>query len=141
MFGILIVTHGLLASELVKAAKTIVGGSMERIMPVSIGWNQDMEKARRKIESAIEELAGEEGVIILTDMFGGTPTNISLTFLEEEQVEVLTGVNLPMVIKLITLQDEGADLTSAARLARDRGQQSIFVASEILNAKGSTEKE
>ncbi|HUX08137.1 MAG TPA: hypothetical protein VMX35_12565 [Acidobacteriota bacterium] len=141
MFGILIVTHGLLASELVKAAKTIVGGSMERIMPVSIGWNQDMEKARRKIESAIEELAGEEGVIILTDMFGGTPTNISLTFLEEEQVEVLTGVNLPMVIKLITLQDEGADLTSAARLARDRGQQSIFVASEILNAKGFAEKE
>ncbi len=141
MFGILIITHGLLASELVKAAKTIVGASMEKIMPVSIGWNQDMEKARRKIESAIEELSDEEGVIILTDMFGGTPTNISLTFLEEDQVEVLTGVNLPMVIKLITLQDEGADPTSAARLARDRGQQSIFVASEILNAKDSAEQE
>jgi PTS system mannose-specific IIA component len=94
-----------------------------------------MEKARLKIESSIEELTGDGGVIILTDMFGGTPTNISLTFLEEEHVEVITGVNLPMLIKLITLQEEGTDSVTAARLARDRGQQSIFVASEILNSK------
>jgi PTS system mannose-specific IIA component len=140
MFGILVVTHGLLASELVKAAKTIVGGKMESILPVSIGWNQDMEKARLKIESSIEELSGDGGVIILTDMFGGTPTNISLTFLEEEHVEVITGVNLPMLIKLITLQEEGTDSVTAARLARDRGQQSIFVASEILNSKDPAEK-
>jgi len=139
MFGVLVVTHGLLASELVKAARTIVGSECERIMPVSIGWNQDMDKARRKIESAIEELANDEEVIILTDMFGGTPTNISLTFLEEKQVEVITGVNLPMLIKLATLQEEGVAFDEAARMARDRGRQSIFVASEILNGKGPSE--
>jgi PTS system mannose-specific IIA component len=140
MFGILVVTHGMLAGELVKAAKTIVGGGMEAILPVSIGWNQDMDKARQKIESAIEELSGDNGVIILTDMFGGTPTNISLTFLEEGRVEVITGVNLPMLIKLITIQAEGTDSKTAAKLARDRGQQSIFVASEILNSKDTAEK-
>ena len=140
MFGVLVVTHGLLASELVKAAQTIVGGSMEYTVPVSIGWNQDMEQARKKIENAIKDLDSGDGVVILTDMFGGTPTNISLTFLEEKQVEVITGVNLPMLIKLATLQQEGVDAVEAARLARDRGQQSIFVASEILNGKNPAEE-
>ncbi len=140
MFGVLVVTHGLLASELVKAAQTIVGGSMESTVPVSIGWNQDMEQARKKIENAIKDLDSGDGVVILTDMFGGTPTNISLTFLEEKQVEVITGVNLPMLIKLATLQQEGVDAVEAARLARDRGQQSIFVASEILNGKNPAEE-
>ena len=140
MFGVLVVTHGLLASELVKAAQTIVGGSMESTVPVSIGWNQDMEQARKKIETAIKNLDSGSGVVILTDMFGGTPTNISLTFLEEKQVEVITGVNLPLLIKLATLQQEGVDAVEAARLARDRGQQSIFVASEILNGKNPAEE-
>jgi PTS system mannose-specific IIA component len=139
MFGVLVVTHGLLARELVKAAETIVGSKMELMTPVSIGWNQEMEKARQKIESEVAKLDCDDGVIILTDMFGGTPTNISLTFLEASQVEVITGVNLPMLIKLASLKDEGTDCESAARLARDRGRQSIFIASEILNGQDPTE--
>jgi PTS system mannose-specific IIA component len=137
MFGVMVVTHGLLASELVKAAETIVGNKLTRMVPVSIGWNQDMEKARRKIETAVEELSDGDGVMILTDMFGGTPTNISLTFLEEDHVEVVTGVNLPMMIKLASLQEEGNGLMSSAKLVRDRGKQSIFVASEVLNGQDS----
>lgn len=133
-------THGLLASELVKAAETIVGEQMEQMMPVSIGWNQDMEEAREKIQSALEEVSDGDGVIILTDMFGGTPTNISLTFLEEAKVEVVTGVNLPMLIKLANLRKNGRQIAKSAALVRDRGQQSIFVASEILNSKELADK-
>lgn len=135
MFGVLVVSHGLLASELVGAAKTIVGEDMKHFKPVQIGWDQDMEQARSAIQSAVEEMDGGDGVIILTDMFGGTPTNISLTFLQEGKVEVITGANLPMMIKLATLQKEERDLKSAAKIARDRGQQSIVVASDILSTK------
>ena len=138
MFGILVVSHGQLAAELVHAAKTIVG-EIERITPVSIGWDQDMEKAQETIRKAIDKVDDKDGVIILTDMFGGTPTNISLTFLKEGSVEVITGVNLPMLIKLATLQQEGAELSEAAKTVKHRGQHSIFIASEILNGKETVE--
>ncbi len=134
MFKVLVVSHGLLASELVKAAETIIGEPV-RVKPVSIGWNQDVDEARQTIQDALDEADGGGGAIILTDMFGGTPTNISLTFLDEGKVEVITGVNLPMLIKLATLQNEGKGLGEAATLTRDRGKQSIFVASEILTGE------
>jgi len=134
MFGVLVISHGQLASELVEAARTIVG-VMEQVIPVSIGWNQDIDKARETIQGAIDKVSEGQGVVVLTDMFGGTPTNISLTFLEEGRVEVITGVNLPIMIKLATMQKEGADIAEAARVVKQRGQQSIFIASEILNGK------
>lgn len=135
MFGILVVSHDELASQLVKAAQNIVSDGMNGIVPVSIGWEQDLDLARDKIEKALKEVAEGDGVIILTDMFGGTPTNVSLTFLEEGRVEVLTGVNLPMLIKLASLQNNGIDIAEAARIARDRGRSTILIASEVLNGK------
>jgi PTS system mannose-specific IIA component len=134
MFGILVVSHGHLAEELVEAARTIVG-QIDSVIPVSIGWNQDMEKARETIQKAIDKVSGDGQVIILTDMFGGTPTNISLSFLREGMIEVVTGVNLPMMIKLASLQKEGADIVKAAKAIKLRGQQSIVIASETLNSK------
>lgn len=140
MFGVLVVSHGQLAKELLEAARTIVG-SIERAIPVSIGWDQDIDKARETIQDAIDKVNDGNGAIILTDMFGGTPTNISLTFLSEGSVEVITGVNLPMVIKLATLQREGVDISEAARVVKQRGQNSIYIASEILNGKEVPEKQ
>ena len=130
MIGIVVVTHGLLAGELVNAARTIVG-EIPRIASVSIGWGDDMLSAREAIERALAEV-GEEGALVLTDMFGGTPTNVALPFLSA-RVEIVTGVNLPMLIKLIG-QREG-DLLEVARVVRDQGKGAIYVASEILEKK------
>src|SRR6201993_3744222 len=98
MIGGLIVTHGRLAIELLNAAEMIVGES-HHLAAVSIGWHDDVDIARGMIEKAIERVKSPDGVLILTDMFGGTPTNIASTFLDYGKVEVITGVNLPMLIK------------------------------------------
>jgi len=130
VIGIVVVSHGQVAGELVNAARNIVG-EVPNIAAVSIAWTDDMSAAREKIERALGEVGGG-GVLILTDMFGGTPTNVSLPFLSP-QVEIVTGVNLPMLIKLIG-QREG-DLLEVARVARDQGKGAIYVASEILEKK------
>jgi len=127
MIGIVVVTHGQLAVELVNAARTIVG-DIPRIAAVSIGWADDMNVSRAALERALAEV-GTEGTLILTDMFGGTPTNVSLPFLSST-VEIVTGVNLPMLIKL-SGQREG-DLLDVARMLREQGKGAIYVASEIL---------
>ena len=130
MIGIVVVTHGALAAELVNATRTIVG-EIPAIAAVSIGWSDDMTAAREAIERAMAEVGGGE-VLILTDMFGGTPTNVSLPFLSP-RVEIVTGVNLPMLIKLTSLRE--GDLTEVARVVRDQGKGAIYVASEILEKK------
>ena len=130
MIGIVVVTHGRLAEELVNAARTIVS-EVPAIAAVSIGWADDMNDSRAAIERALAEVGGD-AALILTDMFGGTPTNISLPFLSP-RVEIVTGVNLPMLIKLIGLRD--ADLAEAARVVRDQGQGAIYVASEVLGKR------
>src|SRR5215475_874785 len=96
-----IVTHGHLAGELLAAAEMIVG-PVSHIAAVSIGWHDDVEAARDEVQRAISRVTQGNGVLLLTDMFGGTPTNIASMFLEEGAIEVVTGVNLPMVIKLAT---------------------------------------
>ena len=131
MVGILVVTHGRLAEELVNAATTIVG-DISDIDGVSIGWNDDVERAREAMRSAIKQLDTGSGVLILTDMFGGTPTNISLTFLEQNRIEIVTGVNLPMVVKFGSSRENGMGLTEMAKAIQERGARSIRVASEIL---------
>src|SRR5688500_14975832 len=131
MIGIVVVTHGSLAGELVNATRTIVG-EIPRIAAVSIGWSDDMASARDAIERALAEVGGEEA-LILTDMFGGTPTNVSLPFLSA-RVEIVTGVNLPMLIKLSGLRE--GDLLEVARVVRDQGKGAIYVASEVLEKKG-----
>ncbi len=132
MIGIVVVTHGALAAELVNAARTIVG-DIPAIAAVSIGWTDDMGSARAAIERALAEVGGGD-VLILTDMFGGTPTNVSLPFLSPK-VEIVTGVNLPMLIKVTTLRE--GDLVEVARAIREQGKGAIYVASEILEKKPS----
>ena len=139
MFGILVVSHDELAGQLVQATKNIVGKDIKGIMAVSIGWEQELELARKKLAEALKEVSENEETIILTDMFGGTPTNVSLTFLEEGKVEVLTGVNLPMLIKLVSLQRKDMEMAKAAVIARDRGRQTILLASEILSGSENAE--
>jgi len=133
MIGVVVVTHGQLATELVNAAETIVG-DIPQFAAVSIGWHDDVEDAREEIRQAIQRVQGPEGVLLLTDMFGGTPTNIGLTFLEANRIEVITGVNLPMLIKLARLQ-ASSDLLGAAREIRDTGKSAIWVASDLMRAE------
>ena len=130
MIGIVVVTHGSLATELVNAARQIVG-DIPRIAAVSIGWADDMTAAQEAIARALGEV-GEGGVLVLTDMFGGTPTNVMLPFLSD-RVEIVTGVNLPMLIKLTGLRE--GDLLEVARVVRDQGKGAIYVASEVLEKK------
>ncbi|HEX8090552.1 MAG TPA: PTS sugar transporter subunit IIA [Blastocatellia bacterium] len=130
MIGGVLVTHGQLANELVSAAEMIVG-EIHHITAVSIGWHDDVDVAREEIERAIQRVDAGGGVLLLTDMFGGTPTNLAATFLGQALVEVVTGVNLPMVIKLAT-QDAGEQLADLARRVRDQGQKQIHLASDIL---------
>ena len=127
MIGIVVVTHGSLANELVNATRQIVG-EIPAIRAVSIGWADDVGVAREAIERALQEVGGSEA-LVLTDMFGGTPTNLSLPFLSE-RVEIVTGVSLPMLIKATSLRE--GDLRELARLIRDQGRGAICVASEVL---------
>jgi mannose PTS system EIIA component len=131
MIGGLIVTHGRLAIELLNAAEMIVG-EIHHIAAVSIGWHDDVHMATTMIQKALERVQGPDGVLILTDMFGGTPTNIASTFLDHEKTEVVTGVNLPMLLKLAQI-GEGQTLAAAAKLVREQGQSSIYIASELLS--------
>ncbi len=141
MIGILVVTHGRLASELVTAAEMIVG-EIPKVTAVSIGWHDNPDEAQQEIRSAIERVEGGQGTVVLTDMFGGTPSNLSLSFLEENRVEVVTGVNLPMLIKLVNLRESGeVDLSRAARKISAQGKESIYLASDLLAAKKEKEAE
>ncbi|MEP7132018.1 MAG: PTS fructose transporter subunit IIA [Acidobacteriota bacterium] len=131
MIGVLIVTHGRLAEELRDAALTIQP-EIARIVAVALEWNQTGEDARERIARGLKEANGGHGAVILTDMFGGTPTNLTLSFLEKNHVEIVTGVNLPMVLKCAALQDSGKSVVEVAHVAKDRGQRSICVASDLL---------
>ena len=124
-----IVSHGQLATELLAAAEMIIG-SVAHIAAISIGWQDDTEAARDEVERAIARVSQGRGVLLLTDMFGGTPTNLASMFLSPE-VEVVTGVNLPMVIKLAT-QTAEEPLHELARRVRDQGREAIYLAGELL---------
>jgi PTS system mannose-specific IIA component len=131
MIGIVVVSHGRLAEELVKAAETIVGQS-PLIVAVSIGWTDDPSVTNEAIKKALADV-GSDGALVLTDMFGGTPTNVSLPFLSDG-IDIVTGVSLPMVIKALALRE--GDLAEVARAVRDQGRGAIVVASELLGKTG-----
>ena len=133
MIGGLIVTHGRLAIELLNAAETITG-EIHHIAAVSLGWHDDVGTAAVMVQKTMERVNTGDGVLILTDMFGGTPTNIASTFLNEGKVEMVTGVNLPMLIRLAQVGPDES-LASVARNLRDTGQSSIYIASELLAPK------
>jgi PTS system mannose-specific IIA component len=130
MVGVLVVTHGNLARELVQAASRIVG-EVKEIQAVAIDWDDEVSAAGNAIREAIKGMDQGQGVLILTDMFGGTPTNISLSFLKEGQVEIITGVNLPMLIKFSNLRERD-DLRTVAENIKDQGQKSIYIASDVF---------
>lgn len=133
MAGVLIIAHCNLAQELLKAAELIVG-KMERTEALSIDPKDEVERIRKQIQSALKRVDDGTGVLILTDMFGGTPSNISLSFLKDEKVEVLTGANLPMLIKLGSMTTK-PPLKELALSIRDYARKNINIASEILNRK------
>lgn len=133
LIGGVIVTHGNLANELLSAAETIVG-DINHITAVSIGWHDDVDIAREEISRAIERVQAGAGVLVLTDMFGGTPTNLACTYLGSAPIEVVTGVNLPMVIRLAD-QQPNETLPVIAQRVRDQGQKNIYLASEVLAPK------
>ena len=134
MIGLVLVCHGDLGAELVRVAEVIVG-KIEGVDAVSIGSVCDVDSSREEIGAAIKRLNAKDGVLILTDMFGGTPSNLSLSFLDEDRnIEVVTGVNLPMIIKFANhRKDKG--LKDLASLLRDGGIKSIIVASDMLHQK------
>jgi mannose PTS system EIIA component len=131
MIGILLVTHGRLAEEL-KAAALTIQPEVPRLVALALEWRETGEDARERIRQAIAQADEGDGVVVLTDMFGGTPTNLTLSFLEKDRVEIVTGLNLPMVLKCGSLQKTAVSVSEMARLARDRGQRSIYVASDLL---------
>jgi PTS system mannose-specific IIA component len=135
--GVVVVTHGQLATELVNSAEMIVG-DLPYFTAVSIGWHDDVEHAKEEIGRAIARVKSSAGgtdeepagVLVLTDMFGGTPANLAVTFVSP-QVEIITGVNLPMLIKLARTSKQG-DLLTLAREMREDGRNAIWVASDLL---------
>jgi PTS system mannose-specific IIA component len=130
--GVVVVTHGQLAAELLNAAEMIVG-DLPRFTAVSIGWHDDVTVARDAIQRAIAKVDAGAGVLLLTDMFGGTPANLGLSFLEAGRVEVVTGANLPMLIKLAKTPAH-TDLAALARVLCEHGRTAIRVASDLLRA-------
>jgi mannose PTS system EIIA component len=131
MVGALIVTHGNLARELLNAAEAIEG-TIEGIEAIPLDWAEGVDDARERIRLALGR-QGEDGVIIFTDMFGGTPSNLALSFLEKDRVEIVTGVNLPMVVKFGSLRRNTGSLSELAHLIGEKGSRSIRVASDLLS--------
>ena len=134
MIGALIVSHGNLAYELLNAAQKIES-NVGVIEAVPLEWTDSVDEAREKIRQALERIGTDRGVIIFTDMFGGTPSNISLSFLEKDRVEIVTGVNLPMVVKFATMQNDAKDLAALAHVISEKGSKAIRVASDLLSAE------
>jgi len=134
MVGVVVVTHCHLAEQLIAAAQLVVGEELKQFQPISIDPKEGSEEIREKIFTAIRKVDEGQGVLILTDMYGGTPSNISLSFLEEKKIEVITGVNLPMLLKLATYKND-MDLEALAVFITDYGQRNINLASEVIKKR------
>ena len=133
MIGMVLVTHGHLATEF-RAALEHVVGPQKQLVSISIGPEDDMERRRRDIIDAIAEADSGDGVVVLTDMFGGTPSNLAISVMNGGKVEVLAGINLPMLIQLASVR-ESAPLEQAVLQAQDAGRKYVYIASRVLNAK------
>ena len=130
MIGMVLVTHGRLAAEFIAALEHVVG-PQRNIAAVCIGPENDMEKRRQDILRSVEEVGNGDGVVLLTDMFGGTPSNLAISIMDKAKVEVIAGVNLPMLIKLASLR-QTESLANAVRGAQEAGRKYINVASQLL---------
>jgi PTS system mannose-specific IIA component len=130
MIGMVLVTHGRLAAELVNALEHVVG-KQEQVASVCIAPDDDMEERRREIVESIAKMDSGAGVILLTDMFGGTPSNLAISIMDRAKVEVIAGVNLPMLVKLASVRDK-ASIEEAVAKAQEAGKKYINVASQLL---------
>jgi PTS system mannose-specific IIA component len=131
MIGVVIATHGRLAHELLQTAVFIVGKE-DQMKAISIDPSKDIKELKAEIKKVIEEVSTGEGVIVLTDMYGGTPSNMTLSFLKENEVEVVTGVNLPMIIRICQSRKKRSFLSEIAQEVVEYGRKSINQATEIL---------
>ncbi len=133
MIGGLIVSHGKLAEELLNALTIIIGEAIN-IEAISIGWYDDVEESKKKISQSLKRIEQKNGVVIFTDMFGGTASNLSFSFLKDNQIEIITGVNLPMLIKFVSLQRSN-NLKEVAKKVYEQGEKNIHLASALLSTK------
>jgi PTS system mannose-specific IIA component len=133
MIGGVIVCHGKMAEELLNAL-TIILGEAPNIEAISIGWYDDVEESKKKISQSIRRVDQKSGVLIFTDMFGGTPSNLSFHFLKESHVDIVTGVNLPMLIKFVSLQ-RGHNIKDVAKKVVDQGKKNIHLVSLLLSSR------
>ena len=131
MIGLVLVTHGNLAEEF-RAAMEHVVGPQDQVETICIGADDDMDMRRSDIIKAVDQVDGGDGVVLLTDMFGGTPSNLAISIMERGNVEVIAGVNLPMLIKLASIRHED-DLATAVDKAKESGRKYINVASQVLS--------
>jgi PTS system mannose-specific IIA component len=138
MVGLVVATHGRLAEELLRTSEGIIG-PLDRCEALSIGAGASMDEARARLGDAIRRMNSGDGVLVLTDMFGGTPANLALTFLDDG-IEVVTGVNLPMILKLATARADGLPARAAAELIAGYGQKNITLASELLRTRARTSR-
>lgn len=134
MIGMVLVTHGRLAEEFVAATEHVVG-KQEQMKAISIGPDDDMEQRRKDILDAVQDVDGGDGVVLLTDMFGGTPSNLAISIMDKANVEVIAGINLPMLIKLASVRAT-LDLHKAAEEAQESGRKYISIASKVLSKEG-----
>ena len=135
MIGLVLVTHGQLAKEFVSAMEHVVGPQAQTIS-ICIGPDDDMEQRRKDILEAVDAVGQGDGVILLTDMFGGTPSNLAISIMDKAKVEVIAGINLPMLIKLASVR-ETVSLAEAVEQAQDSGRKYISVASKVLAGENS----
>lgn len=133
MIGGVIVSHGKLAEELLNALTIIIGEAVN-IEAISIGWYDDVEESKKKISQSLKRIDQKNGMVIFTDMFGGTASNLSFSFLKDNQVEIITGVNLPMLIKFVSLQRRN-NLKEVAKKVFEQGKRNIHLASALLSSK------
>lgn len=135
MVGIVVVTHGALAKELLAAVNFVLSSKPSvKIAEVCLDPDREFDSFKQDIINAIKKVKSKDGVLLVTDMFGGTPSNISLTFLEENKVEVISGVNLPMLLKLATISSK-VTLNEAVKIAETAGKENIITASKLLQNK------
>ncbi len=131
MIGIVVAGHGKLADSLVETAKLVVNGAND-VISVALDPNDDSQRFQKRLEKAVAELNNDQGILVLTDMFGGTPSNVGMTLHSAGKVEVLTGANLPMLIKALTVCQQETDLQKVAQTVKRAGQSAIVIASEVL---------
>lgn len=137
MVGIVVVTHGELAKELIEAVNFVLSSNPSvKMEGVCLDPSREFETFKQEIKNAIKKVKGKDGILLVTDMFGGTPSNISLTFLDNNNVEVISGVNLPMLLKLATLSDK-VTLNEAVKIAEAAGRDNIIVASKLLQSRNT----